>query len=357
MSEVVVRNLTLEYGATRALDDVSLDFPEGQLFGLLGPSGSGKTTLLRCIAGFVFPDSGTVHIDGQSVERVPVEQREIGMMFQSYALFPNMTVADNIGFGLRVRKIASGERRRRVDEALELVRLTGLGGRKPHQLSGGQRQRVALARAIVTRPRVLLLDEPLSALDKALRVEMQVELKRIQREVGITTIFVTHDQEEAMTLSDQIGILRDGRLVQSGPPRALYHVPRNRFAAAFLGEANFLRGNPEKTGLRLADGSLLPWPRDGRIEKPLIAVRPEEMTVLGADPKPASGMCSLRGKLTDIVFSGPTAICHVATPNGPLRILIKNSELANLPPMGPVWVCWPVERSMPLNDDNHALQV
>ena len=356
MAEVAVRNLTLDYGSARALDNVSLDFREGQLFGLLGPSGSGKTTLLRCIAGFVFPDSGTVHIDGQSVERVPVERREIGMMFQSYALFPNMTVADNIGFGLTVRKIASGERRRRVDEALELVRLTGLGGRKPHQLSGGQRQRVALARAIVTRPRVLLLDEPLSALDKALRVEMQVELKRIQREVGITTIFVTHDQEEAMTLSDQIGILRNGRLVQSGPPRTLYHAPCNRFAAAFLGEANFLAGLPEKTGLRLADGSLLPWPDNATTGKSVLAVRPEEMAVMVANSELAPDMCALRGELTDIVFSGPTAVCHVATPNGPLRILIKNSELAELPPAGPVWVSWPAKRSMPLADDDDAQQ-
>ena len=348
MSEVVVRNLTLAYGATRALDDVSLDFREGELFGLLGPSGSGKTTLLRCIAGFVFPDSGTVHIDGQSVERVPVERREIGMMFQSYALFPNMTVADNIGFGLMVRKTPAAERRRRVDEALELVKLEGLGGRKPHQLSGGQRQRVALARAIVTRPRVLLLDEPLSALDKALRVEMQVELKRIQREVGFTTIFVTHDQEEAMTLSDQIGILKDGRLVQNGPPRTLDHRPRDRFTAGFLGEVNFLEGTPEAGGLRLADGTVLPWPAEEHGRAATLAVRPEEMSVLATKPGTGPGPCFVEGKLSGIVFSGPTAVCHVTTVNGPLRVLVKNSELAALPPPGPVWVSWPAERSMPI---------
>ena len=211
MSEVRVRNLSLAYGTAKALDDVSLNFPDGQLFGLLGPSGSGKTTLLRSIAGLVYADHGSITIGGESVERVPVEKREIGMMFQSYALFPNMSVADNIGFGLKVRHLDKADIARRVGEALELVHLEGLGSRRPHQLSGGQRQRVALARAIVTRPRVLLLDEPLSALDKALRSEMQVELRRIQREVGITTIFVTHDQEEALTLSDRIGILRGGR--------------------------------------------------------------------------------------------------------------------------------------------------
>ena len=271
MSGVQVRNLTLDYGTTKALDDVSLDFPNGQFFGLLGPSGSGKTTLLRCIAGFVFPDRGTVSIGGEVVDNVPVERREIGMMFQNYALFPNMSVADNVGFGLKVRKVPSQERKRRVADVLDLVKLSELGGRRPHMLSGGQKQRVALARAIVTQPRVLLLDEPLSALDKALRTEMQVELKRIQREVGITTIFVTHDQEEALTLSDRIGILKEGRLVQQGEPRALYRAPSDRFTASFLGEANFIEGEATKAGLRLDDGSTMPLPSDrpipdGRID-------------------------------------------------------------------------------------------
>ncbi len=346
MSEVRVRNLSLAYGTAKALDDVSLDFPDGQMFGLLGPSGSGKTTLLRCIAGFVFPDRGSVTIGGESVERVPVEKREIGMMFQSYALFPNMSVADNIGFGLKVRHVEKAEIVRRVGEALELVHLEGLGNRRPHALSGGQRQRVALARAVVTRPRVLLLDEPLSALDKALRSEMQVELRRIQREVGITTIFVTHDQEEALTLSDQIGILRGGRLVRSGPPRSLYHAPQDRFTASFLGEANFFSGQPEKAGLRLASGTLLPWP--GALEPgvSLLAVRPEEMTIQPTSVPLPPQSCVVQGELVAISFSGPIAICRVTGEGQRFNVLVKNSELAGMPAPGPVTVSWPSSRSM-----------
>src|SRR5581483_3141330 len=194
---------------------VSLSFHDGEFFGLLGPSGSGKTTLLRAVAGFIELDSGTVLLDGADIGRVPVHKRDIGMVFQNYALFPHMTVFDNVAFGLSVRKMESAAIKQRVDEILALVRLGGLQGRKPKQLSGGQQQRVALARALVTRPKVLLLDEPLGALDKHLREEMQVELRRIQREVGITTIFVTHDQEEAMTLCDRIAILNQGKIVQA----------------------------------------------------------------------------------------------------------------------------------------------
>jgi ABC-type Fe3+/spermidine/putrescine transport system ATPase subunit len=353
MAEVQVCNLSLGYGTVKALDDVSLDFPDGQLFGLLGPSGSGKTTLLRCIAGFVMPDCGTVSIAGEPVDRVPVEKREIGMMFQNYALFPNMNVADNIGFGLQVRKVPDAELKRRVGEALELVQLAGLGSRRPHELSGGQRQRVALARAIVTRPRVLLLDEPLSALDKALRMDMQVELKRIQREVGITTIFVTHDQEEALTLSDQIGILRDGRLVQSGPPQELYHRPDNRFTASFLGEVNVFEGTPEATGLRLADGLLLPWP-EGHAEtgRAILAVRPEEMGLSGTAP--AGQSCTIRARLEQVVFSGPTAVCLVRHGERLLKVLVKNSELADIQSADDVWVSWPAKRSMLLKDDTQG---
>ena len=346
MSEVRVRDLSLAYGSAKALDGVSLDFPDGQLFGLLGPSGSGKTTLLRCIAGFVYPDEGSVMIAGESVERVPVEKREIGMMFQSYALFPNMSVADNIGFGLKVRHVARSEIDRRVGESLELVHLEGLGKRRPHELSGGQRQRVALARAIVTKPRVLLLDEPLSALDKALRSEMQIELRRIQREVGITTIFVTHDQEEALTLSDQIGILRAGRLVRSGAPRELYHAPQDRFTASFLGEVNFFPGTPEQGGLRLAGGTLLPWPESRSSDVAVIAVRPEEMTISVADAIRPPQACVIRGELRNISFSGPTAVCHLTGEGQRFSVLVKNSELTGIPVSGPVTVSWPAARSM-----------
>ena len=292
MADVRIAGIGKNFGDTRALDDVSIDFRDGEFFGLLGPSGSGKTTLLRIIAGFIFADRGSVVIDDEPVETVPVEKREIGMVFQNYALFPNMSAADNIGFGLRVRKRPAAEISARVAEALALVQLSDLGVRRPHQLSGGQRQRIALARAIITKPRVLLLDEPLGALDKALRVDMQIELKRIQREIGITTIFVTHDQEEALTLSDRIGILKDGRLVQSGTPQEVYNAPVNQFAARFLGEANIFAGDAIEDGLRLGDGGIIRWAADAASTagRPVIAVRPENMTISVQAParEPAS---------------------------------------------------------------------
>ena len=214
MAEVEVRNVTLRFGALKALDDVSLVFPDGQFFGLLGPSGSGKTTLLRAIAGFIFPDSGSVLIGGAPVEHVPVEKREIGMMFQSYALFPNMSVADNVAFGLTVRRVAGAEIRRRVGEVLDLVQLGGLGDRRPHQLSGGQRQRTALARALSHQPRVLLLDEPLGALDALTRLEMQNLIEKLWREQGFTAVLVTHDVSEAVQLADRIILLDKGHIAR-----------------------------------------------------------------------------------------------------------------------------------------------
>jgi ABC-type Fe3+/spermidine/putrescine transport system ATPase subunit len=338
MAEVQVQDLRIAYGGITAVDGVSLDFPEGQLFGLLGPSGSGKTTLLRAIAGFVRPQSGEIRIGGKSVAAIPVEKREVGMMFQNYALFPNMSVAENIGFGLRVRKIGAGEVRRRVADALDLVQLGKFGERRPRELSGGQRQRVALARAIVTRPRVLLLDEPLSALDKSLRVDMQIELRRIQREVGITTIFVTHDQEEALTLSDQIGILAEGRLVQAGPPRDVYNAPINRFAATFLGEANFLSGVAEAGGVRLSDGALAPWPNTGR--RATLAIRPEAATLSGEKPGASDTRTVLPGAMTEVVFSGPMATAFLQVEGSVFKVLLKSAELNGLPLTGEVWVSW-----------------
>jgi putative spermidine/putrescine transport system ATP-binding protein len=353
MADVQVRNLDLRFGSTTALDDLSLDFPEGQFFGLLGPSGSGKTTLLRVIAGFIYPQSGTVRIGGEPVENMPVEKREIGMMFQNYALFPNMSVADNIGFGLTVRKLATAEITRRVGEALDLVQLGDLGKRRPHELSGGQRQRVALARAIVTRPRVLLLDEPLSALDKALRVDMQIELKRIQREVGITTIFVTHDQEEALTLSDRIGILKAGRLVQHGTPREVYHAPVDHFTAAFLGEANVFEGKAEKEGMRLAGGALLRWPAGGPVvaANAQLAVRPEVIAVSSQLPAGDGRLNVLKGDLEQVIFAGAMATCLVRANGQLLKVLAKDQELKDLPQKGEVWLSWPADRGMMISAD------
>ena len=258
MSVIDIRNLSKRFGKVPALDDVSLTFRHGEFFGLLGPSGSGKTTLLRAIAGFVEPDAGEICFDGERVEHVPVHQRGIGMVFQNYALFPHMSVAENIAFGLTVKARQEADIEARVRDALKLVQLEGLGARRPKELSGGQQQRVALARALITRPKVLLLDEPLGALDRRLRQEMQVELKQIQRQTGVTAIFVTHDQEEALTLSDRIGIIHQGKLIQYGPPREVYEKPATLFAAQFLGDANLLKNGcvirPErlrlgKTGL------------------------------------------------------------------------------------------------------------
>ncbi len=344
MAEVCVSDLSLSFGSYRALQEIDLTFPEGQFFGLLGPSGSGKTSLLRCIAGFLFPERGSISIGAEEVARVPVEKREIGMVFQSYALFPNMSVAENVAFGLRVRKTGRAEVRRRVGEALELVRLGHLAERRPKQLSGGQRQRVALARAIVTNPRVLLLDEPLSALDKALRVEMQIELKRIQREVGITTIFVTHDQEEALTLSDRIGILKEGRLVQEGTPRAVYAAPRDVFTASFLGEANIFEGEVEAGGLRLPSGEVLQV-ASGRLGR-LIAVRPESVTISTAEPTQAAGHNRLKVNLTQRVFSGAMATCLLDWQGQSLKALARDQDLVDLPESGEVWMSWPAEKSI-----------
>ncbi|QDL93362.1 ABC transporter ATP-binding protein [Paroceanicella profunda] len=303
MTVISVQRVTKTFGGHDALTDLSVTFDDGGFYALLGPSGSGKTTLLRLIAGFEFPDAGRILFNGDPVEMLPAEKRDVGMMFQSYALFPNMSVFDNVAFGLSVRKVPAAEIRTRVGEALELVRLTGYDRRKPSELSGGQRQRVALARAIVFRPRVLLLDEPLSALDKALRLGMQVELRRIQRDVGITTLFVTHDQEEALTLADRVGVLRDGRLVQEGPPRQLYERPATAFTATFLGDANLLRGPTTAGVLTLADGTSLVPDSPASGAEAICAVRPERIDLL-APGEDAAGRNVITGTVSEVIFAG-----------------------------------------------------
>ncbi|MDA7965079.1 ABC transporter ATP-binding protein [Ruegeria sp.] len=342
MAEVSVQNVSKYFGPLKALDDVTMDFPDGGFFALLGPSGSGKTTLLRAIAGFIFTDGGTIRIGEASVEHIPVEKRDIGMMFQNYALFPNMSVADNIGFGLRVRKVGAAEERRRVGEALELVQLGDLGDRKPHQLSGGQRQRVALARAMVTNPKVLLLDEPLSALDKALRVDMQIELKRIQREIGITTIFVTHDQEEALTLSDKIGILRDGRMIQAGPPREVYSHPADIFTAEFLGEANFLSRNGE--GVLGLDGACIKLP-PGISSTATLAVRPENMS-LSVDAPAGDDLSALPAILERRIFAGAMATCILRCEGQVFKVIARDQDIPDLTEGRQVWLSWAPEKTM-----------
>ncbi|UCI10760.1 ABC transporter ATP-binding protein [Mesorhizobium sp. B1-1-8] len=349
MAEVQVRNVSRSFGAMKALDDVSIDFPDGGFYALLGPSGSGKTTLLRQIAGFDFPDSGRISIGGDNVERVPVEKRRIGMVFQNYALFPNMSVADNVAFGLSVRGEARATVQAEVQRALDLVQLAKLGGRRPHQLSGGQRQRVALARAIVTTPRVLLLDEPLSALDKALRVDMQVELKRIQREVGITTIFVTHDQEEALTMADRIGILRDGRLVQEGPPEDIYDQPKSEFAAIFLGDANILRGEATGSGIRLADGTAIATAAGvhavagGKVS---CAVRPERIQIVPVSAGTGSAGNMMSGRVSKRIFAGNSSTYFVERAGDTIKVLVKNDGSQKLVEGQDVLLRWSAESTV-----------
>ncbi|MEM6887087.1 MAG: ABC transporter ATP-binding protein [Pseudomonadota bacterium] len=338
MAEVSVQNITKIFGTFKALDDVTMDFPDGGFFGLLGPSGSGKTTLLRTIAGFIFADSGSISIGDKPVDNVPVEQRDIGMMFQNYALFPNMSVADNVGFGLRVRKVGAAEERRRIGDALDLVQLGPQGDRKPHQLSGGQRQRVALARAIVTNPRVLLLDEPLSALDKSLRIDMQFELKRIQREVGITTIFVTHDQEEALTLSDKIGILRDGKMLQAGAPREVYNKPADLFTAAFLGDANILT-NLSGTGVDIKSPG-------GCHSNATLAVRPENITITTAEPT-FDAISKCQAVLESRVFAGAIATCILRHDGTPIKVISRDQDIPDHIAEGDrLWLSWPVDKTL-----------
>jgi spermidine/putrescine ABC transporter ATP-binding subunit len=245
---VELRGLVKRFGATVALDGISLGIRPGEFFTLLGPSGCGKTTTLRSVAGFVAPDAGDVLIDGARVNKVPPHRRRVGMVFQHYALFPHRTVTQNVAFGLRMQRVPKDDIARRVADALALVQLPGHGARYPRELSGGEQQRVALARALVTRPAVLLLDEPLGALDKKLRDHMKIELKRLQREVGITTIYVTHDQEEALTMSDRIAVMHRGRVEQVATPRALYETPATAFVAGFIGNINLLAGQASGHG-------------------------------------------------------------------------------------------------------------
>ncbi len=327
MVGVDVAGVSKGFGAVPVLDDVSAAFAPGMLTSLLGPSGSGKTTLLRIIAGFETPDRGSVRIGGETVTDTPVWRRQIGMVFQSYALFPHMTVLQNVLFGLHRRGVRGTDAIARARATLDLVRLGGFEARRPAQLSGGQQQRVALARAIVTGPRVLLLDEPLSALDRRLRQEMQVELRRIQRTLNLTTIFVTHDQEEALTLSDTVAILDHGRIVQSGAPAEVYERPRSRFAASFLGDANFLAGTATADGV-VVSGRLLrtadPLPSPGSAVT--LAVRPEKIGLDTADS--AADGNTLPAIVQQIIYAGAASTFLLAAEDGTLlRVFAQNRDV------------------------------
>jgi len=286
---IETHDLEKRFGKVVAVDHASLRIDHGELYTLLGPSGCGKTTFLRSIAGFELPDSGTIKFDGADVTMLPPHKRNTGMVFQNYALWPHMTVFENIAFGLRIRKVSNQETRKRVEEVLRMVRLEGLGSRTPHQLSGGQQQRVAVARALVINPQVLLFDEPLSNLDAKLRLEMRAEIKRIQRGLGITTLYVTHDQEEAMSISDRIAIMHIGKVMQVGTPMDIYFHPENLFVADFIGQGTFLSGKVQSAGkivkLELDDGRFVEAvasdptnpPIEG--EKALVTIRPENFQI------------------------------------------------------------------------------
>ena len=307
-----------------AVDHIDLDVNEGEFFSLLGPSGCGKTTTLRMIGGFEQPTEGTIELQGEDVTWLPAYKRHVNTVFQNYALFPHLTIYENVAFGLRRKKVQDAEVKRRVSEMLELVELPGYEGRKPGQISGGQAQRVALARALVNKPAVLLLDEPLGALDLKLRKQMQVELKRIQQEVGITFIYVTHDQEEAMTMSDRIAVMNRGKYEQLGDPEVLYERPKTRFVAGFLGISNLLPATPNGrengyAGYKLSDGTAVRVPatlvegRDGRVA---IGVRPEKIRLHEPDKDIAPGLNRLPGVITDASYLGVSTQYIVELPDG-----------------------------------------
>jgi spermidine/putrescine transport system ATP-binding protein len=311
-----MRSVTKRFDDVVAVDAIDLDIDDGEFFALLGPSGCGKTTTLRMIAGLEIPSGGSLRIFDEEVGTLPANKRPVNTVFQNYALFPHMSVAENVGFGLKMQKVAKSEVARRVGEAIELVRLQGMENRRPSQLSGGQQQRVALARALVNRPKVLLLDEPLAALDLKLRQGMQLELKDLQRDVGITFVFVTHDQEEALSMADRIGVMGDGRLLQIGTPEEIYDSPVDRFVADFIGRSNFLPGTVETPGrVCLANGTRIavpPAPYEVSAgDHVAISLRPERVGLAGLGEAP-DGRPSIDGRVTTVTFLGNSIVYQVA---------------------------------------------
>jgi spermidine/putrescine ABC transporter ATP-binding subunit len=346
---VRIRDVRRHFGAIKALDGVSLDVVAGEFIALLGPSGSGKTTLLMTVAGFEIPDAGRIAVDGYDVTDLPPSKRDLGMVFQRYALFPHLNVRDNIGFPLRMRGVDEASRNTRAEAMLETVGLEGYGDRFPVQLSGGQQQRIALARAIVYEPPVLLMDEPLSALDKNLRERMRLEIKRLQKQLGITVIFVTHDQEEALVMADRIAVMDKGKLVQEGAPRTLYDAPCNAFVAGFLGETNFLQGEvigaeQDATILKLADGQIVAGMSVASMStgvitgKASLSIRPEHIAVAQNE----SADKALKASVRDIIFAGASTIMLAdAGFAEPINIrLASGVDLSGFTHDAPVWLSW-----------------
>jgi putative spermidine/putrescine transport system ATP-binding protein len=310
---ISLRGIAKHFGEVRAVDGVDLDIADGEFFSMLGPSGSGKTTVLRLIAGFEQVTAGTIRLAGEDVTARAPFDRDVNTVFQDYALFPHMSVLDNVAYGLRVRKVKKAERHRRAAEALDTVRLGHLADRRPGQLSGGQRQRVALARSVVVRPKVLLLDEPLGALDLKLREGMQVELKQLQRDLGITFVFVTHDQEEALTLSDRVAVFSEGRIVQLGSPREIYERPTSEYVASFVGTSNIFDA---ETSARLLG-------RDGAH-----ALRPEKILLTAGDPG-RQGAVTARGVVTESIYLGTGHRIHLRLDDGTRLVVLEQSTGAH----------------------------
>jgi spermidine/putrescine ABC transporter ATP-binding subunit len=320
------------YGGKAAVEAVSLDIAAGSMVALLGPSGCGKTTCLRMIAGLVQPTAGDIHVNGRPITRVPVHRRNIGMLFQNYALFPHLSVAQNVAFGLQMRALPAAEAARRVDEALSLVRLSEYGARLPAQLSGGQQQRVALARAIVIEPSMLLLDEPLGALDKGLRESMQVELRSLQRRLGLTTIMVTHDQDEALTMADQVVVMRDGRIEQAGTPEEIYRRPASRFVANFIGASNMFTGVVERSE---SASSLVVTPTGHKLVVPLsgsegsgvtVSVRPEAIELCRSAEAGQGVLNTVSAMVDQIVYRGFVSHYYLRLADGQQIVAFQQND-------------------------------
>jgi spermidine/putrescine transport system ATP-binding protein len=352
--EIRLIDLEKRFGAVRAVDGVSLDVGAGEFFSLLGPSGCGKTTTLRMIGGFELPTGGRILLRDLDVTMEPPDKRPVNMVFQHYALFPHLNVGDNIAFGLKRRKVDKAEIGRRVGEVLELVHLQGYEKRKPSQLSGGQQQRIALARALVNRPNVLLLDEPLGALDLKLRKSLQLELKRIQIEVGITFVYVTHDQEEALTMSDRIAVMHAGRVEQLGTPEELYERPASRFVADFIGTTNLLHGLVEPDGaIRLSSGDLARAAHDGlptgtTVE---ISVRPEAITLV-----PPDAIGAIRGSVIQAAYLGTNVNYQVRTAGGLVLSVLAPKTGVRLPVGSEVAVSWSLSEALILGGGGTAVE-
>lgn len=359
MSEVIVKidNVNKQYGDNHVVRDLFLDIKKGEFLTMLGPSGCGKTTTLRMIAGFETPTSGNIYIEGEEVQNTEPYEREVNTVFQNYALFPHMTIYDNLAFGLTVKKVNKAEIKKRVTEILELVQLVGFENRKPDQLSGGQKQRVAIGRALINRPKVLLLDEPLGALDLKLRKQMQFELKRLQKKLGITFVYVTHDQEEALTMSDRIAIMHGGNLEQLGTPKEIYEKPKSKFVADFIGESNIFYGVSSKVKndeieVKLENGIVSAI--DSQVEDNeiiYVLVRPENIKLC---EKPVEGF-SLVGNIKEHVYIGNVNKTIVVLPAG-MEVKMNTTPKVELLPIGSqVYVYWEKEDAVVIKSQSQEI--